>query len=160
MTTLSNTRASWASSSRYMHKMGDHESSKSPPAGTPCLLSSPLQARLPRPWHHNLRRNFSRMQFPKLSFGHNCVLTVTLKFAYMVACCFAALQARSHIPPSAFPDWQRPCFIFWSSISATLRSSESGNQGEDGQPNPPALTTAVLPVLAHSLSYTITVDQA
>lgn len=43
------------------------------------------------------------MQFPKLSFGHNCVLTVTLKFAYMVACCFAALQARSHIPPICFP---------------------------------------------------------
>ena len=37
VTTLSNTRASWASSSRYMHKMGDHGSSKSLPAGTPCL---------------------------------------------------------------------------------------------------------------------------
>lgn len=42
-------------------------------------------------------------------------------------------------PPPAFPDQQRPCLVCWGSISATLKSSESGNRGKDRQPKPPAL---------------------
>lgn len=76
---------------------------------------------------------------------------------YLSFCSFAGTTA---CPPPAFPDQQRPCLVCWGSTSATLGSSESGNQGKARQPTPPARRIAGPPARTSGPSYTITVDQA
>ena len=79
-------------------------------------------------------------------FSRVHIFVLTCHFCFSPSALFTlwnvVLQLCSHDRISLHP-LSLTSLDCWSSISATLRSSESGNQRKVGQPNPPALSIAV-----------------